>query len=155
MVVLVLVGLMVTIAVPRFRYAVLTDNLKGMARRMVGTIINLRNEAVREQRTYLFYLDLDSNRFWSEWVDMASEARRLAREGAFRFPEDVEILDVWFSGKGKQTASEAMIRFNRKGYVQESVIHLGSRDGRRLTLVLSPFHERVKVLDEYVDFEGM
>jgi prepilin-type N-terminal cleavage/methylation domain-containing protein len=154
MVVLILVGLMITIAVPRFRYALLTDNLKGTTRRLVATMTNLRNEAVREQRTYLFYLDLDSNRFWSEWTGMTDEARRLARKGAFGFPEDVEILDVWFSGKGKQTASEAVIRFNKKGYVQESVIHLGSRDGRKLTLVFSPFQERARVLDEYVDFEG-
>jgi general secretion pathway protein H len=45
------------------------------------------------------------------------------------------------------------IRFARRGYTQKSAIHLSSEDGRELTLVLSPFLGKVKVVNQYVDFD--
>ncbi len=67
----------------------------------------------------------------------------------------MRILDIWLKGKGKKVAGEAAIRFNKKGYVQQSVIHLASEDGRQFTLVLSPFLGRVRILERYVEFEDV
>ena len=152
-VVLVLIGLLITLTVPRFRYAILTDSLKSTTRRMIGIINNLRSEAVREQKTFFLRFDLQSNRFWTDWAGTTEEERLLSYENASSLPRGVRILDVWLAGKGKKMGGETAIRFNEKGYVQQSVIHLGSEDGREFTLVLSPFLRKVKVLESYVEFE--
>ncbi len=152
-VVVILIGLMMTLTIPRFQSAMLTDDLKSTTRRMVGMIRTLRNEAIRKQKIHNLHLDLESNRFWIDSTDMTEEERVLAREKASSFPRGVRVLDVWFSGEGKKMVGETGIRFNKRGYVQPSAIHLGSEDGRIYTLVLSPFLGRVKILENYIDFE--
>jgi general secretion pathway protein H len=154
-VVLVLIGLVFTITMPRFRDAILTDTLKSATRKMVGRIKSLRNEAISEHKAYVLVFDLESNRYWIESDDMTLEERAHAREDAYPLPRGVRVLDVWFKGKGKEMAGETAIKFTKQGYVQQSVIHLGSEDGRKFTLVLSPFLGRVKVLEKYIEFEDI
>jgi len=151
-VVIVLIGLTLTLAVPRLRYAMLTDDLKGTVRRMVGTVRSLRNEAIREQKLYALHFDLEANRLWINSEDMTDEERMEANKKAFQLPDGVRVLDVWRRGKGKMSAGEVAIRFTKKGYMEESVIHLGAEDGRQFTLIFSPFIGRVKLLEEYIEF---
>ena len=77
-VVVLLIGLMMALTLPRFRYAMLTDNLKTATRRLVGTIKTIRNEAVREQQGFILYFDLESNRFWPESSSMTEEERLIS-----------------------------------------------------------------------------
>ena len=151
-VVVLLIGLTMVLSVPRLRYAMLTDDLRGTVRRMVGTVRTLRNEAIREQKVYALHFDLESNRLWADSADMTDEERIEAHQKAFQLPKGVRVLDVWRSGKGKEVAGEAVIHFTKKGYMEQSVIHLGAEDGRRFTLIFSPFLGRVKVLEEYIEF---
>ena len=152
-VVLVLVGMMLTLAAPRLRNALLTDDLKGAARKMIGIINNLRNEAIREQRDYALHFDLDANRFWVSYGSMTDEERAVASEEGASLPQDIRIHDVWIKGEGKMVEGATRIRFSRRGYTQKSAIHLSSEDGRELTLVLSPFLGKVKVINKYVEFD--
>ena len=152
-VVVALIGVMISLSVPRIRYAILPDDLKRVTRRMTGIIKNLRIEAVREQDSFFLHLDLESNKFWIDSEAMTEEERLVAGEKASSLPPGVRILDVWVRGQGKKQYGEAAIRFNKKGYVQQSVIHLGSEDDREFTLVLSPFLRKVKVTEDYVEFE--
>ena len=152
-VVVFLIGLTLVLTVPKFRYAVLTDDLKATVRRMVGTIRSLRNEAIREQKIYALHFDLESNRFWIESAGMTEEERAEAYEKPFRLPESIRILDVWSKERGKKVDGIAAIRFTKKGYIEQSVIHLAAEDGREFTLVLSPFLGKVKVFEKYVDVE--
>ena len=152
-VVVVLIGLVLTLAAPRLRDALTDDSLKGAARKMIGIIKNLRNEAIREQRDYFLNLEPGANRFWISYGSMTDEERADAREKGASLPPDIRIHDVWIKGKGKIVEGATRISFTRKGYTQKSAIHLSSEDGRKLTLVLSPFLGKVKVIDKYVEFE--
>jgi Tfp pilus assembly protein FimT len=154
-VVVLLIGLMMALTLPRFRYAILADNLRTATRRLVGTIKTIRSDAVREQQDYILRFDLESNRFWLESSAMTEEERLLSQEKASLLPRGVRVVDIWFKGKGKKMAGLTGIRFNKKGYVQPSIIHLGSEDGRRFTLVLNPFFGKVRVLEDYVEFEDV
>ena len=101
-VVIFLIGLTLVLTVPRFRYAMLTDELKTTVRRMIGTVRSLRNEAIREQAIYSLHFDLESHRFWIESADMTDEGRELAYEKAFQLPQGVRILDVWSQKKREE-----------------------------------------------------
>ena len=154
-VVVILIGLFLGLSIPRFQYTIVSDELKATTRRIVGVVKGLRDEAIRGQQVHIFHLDLESHRLWIEPAGIGEEERALARERAFKFPPGVRILDVWCRGKGKKVDGEVAIRFSKKGYVEETVIHLGADDGREFTLVLSPFLGTIKVYDKYVDIAVM
>ena len=101
-VVVVLIGLMLAISIPRIQYSLLTDNLKSTTRRIIGLVKGLRDEAIREQKVCLLCFDIESNELWVESDAPSEEERELARERAFRLPPDIRILDVWCRGKGKK-----------------------------------------------------
>jgi len=154
-IVIVLIGMMLAVSIPRFRYSLLTDNLKSVTRRMIGVVKEIRNDAVREQKAYFLYFDLDANKVWVESQGMAQEEKEMIRERAYTLPEDTRIMDVWRKDWGKQAHGEVAIRFTKKGYVQHTVIHLSAEDGRRFSLILSPFLGTIKSHDTYVDIETM
>jgi prepilin-type N-terminal cleavage/methylation domain-containing protein len=154
-VVVALLGLFLGLAIPRFRYALITDDLKATTRRIVGLVREVRNEAIRKQKVYLVHLDLESNRLWIEYAGMGEEEIALAQEQAFVFPPGVRLLDVWRRGKGKESDGEVILHFGKKGYVEQTLIHLGADDGREFTLTLSPFLGTVKIYDKYVDVVAM
>jgi general secretion pathway protein H len=150
-VVVFLIGVMLAVSIPRIRYSLITDNLKSTTRRIVGLITGLRNEAIREQKTYLLHFDIGSNQLWIDFDDITKEGREMAQEKAFQLPVDVRIIDVWTKGKGKRVEGEVSIRFSKKGYAEQTVIHLGAEDGREFTLLLNPFLAKIKSYDKYVD----
>lgn len=152
-VVVILIGLIFTIATPRIRESLFRDNLKGATRQIVGIITELRDEAIREHKDYTLHFDLESNRFWYDSPSMTEEERARAAADASPLPGEVHIMDVWFSGKGKIMIGEVAIRINKKGYIEQSAIHLGTEDRREYTLLLSPFLRRVEVYDKYIEYE--
>jgi prepilin-type N-terminal cleavage/methylation domain-containing protein len=154
-VVIALVGMILAVSVPRFRYSLISDNLKSVTRRMIGVVKEIRDEAVREQKAYFLYLDLETNKMWVEYFGMGQEEREITKEMAFTLPEDIRIMDVWGQERGKQVDGEAAIRFTKKGYVEYTAIHLGAKDGRAFTLILNPFLGTIKSYDAYVDIETM
>jgi type II secretory pathway pseudopilin PulG len=150
-VVMFLIGLMLALTVPQIQTAFLADDLKTATRRMIGAVKTLRESAIREQKDYKLYFDVGSSLYWVEWVGMTDDERSEAREKASGFPGDVRIVDVARQGKEKKTVGDAVIRFNKKGYVEYSVIHLGTPGDRVCALVVSPFLGTIKTYDAYVE----
>lgn len=153
-VVVTLIVMMIGLTMPQIRNTLLSDNLKRTALRMAGLAKNLRDKAVRERKTYGLHLEMLRQQYWIGFAAMTEEDQALAQENAEKLPSDVQILDVWFKEEGKVSEGEAVILFFEKGYVRPSIIHLGDDEGRRFTVVLSPFGGKVKVLEKYVDFEN-
>jgi general secretion pathway protein H len=151
-VVVLLAGMMLLIAVPRIRDAVLSDDLKTATRRLVGASRELKNEAIREQVDYLLHLDLSHPGFWTYSADTTPEKLSEIRKQPASFAKDVAIADFSRPGEEKQTEGEAEIRFYRQGYVDPVVIHL-KKDDRVFTVIFHPFLDKVTVYEEYVDFK--
>jgi general secretion pathway protein H len=150
-VVVLLIGMMLVIAVPRIRESVLSDDLKTVTRRLVGASRELRNEAVREQVDYLLHLDLAHPGFWVYSADTTPEKLAEIRKKATTFPGGVTIEDFCRPDAEKQTEGDAEIRFHRQGYVDPAVLHL-KKDDRVFTVVFQPFLNKVTVYEKYVDY---
>lgn len=149
-VVLILLGLIFGLAVPKIRQAVLSDNLDATALRIIGLVENLREKAINDQVTYIFHIDLRGRKLWAFAADASEEEQETARENAYLLPPDVRIEDIW-SWTGGRLYDNATILFSRKGYIEQSMIHLQSEDGRQLSLELTPFLGSIKIHDGYVD----
>ena len=150
-VVVLLIGLMLSLAVPRIRDSLLNDDLNATTRQIVGAAREMRNEAVREQVDYLLHLDLTQHGFWTYSADTTAEKRAELRKGAIRFPDGIRIADVRQPAEARRTEGEVVIRFFSKGYVAPTVVHLVKED-RTFTLVFNPFLQAVSVYEKYVDF---
>ncbi len=153
-VVIVLLGLVVSFAAPRFRDAVLTDNLKTATRRLVNKILEMRNSAVEGHADYKLMFDLDKNAYWHELAEMTEEERAMAKEKRQSLPENIRITDIWINKKGKEMAGDVSLKFRKEGYAPKSAIHLESEDGREFTIVINPFLPQVKVLENYIEIEN-
>jgi general secretion pathway protein H len=151
-VVMLLVGLMGTLALPRLRHTILSDDLNGATRRLAGLMRELRGQARRDQRDFLLRFDLDSGIYWIEAQDMSFDDLSFARENGTRIQEGVRILDIWLQSEGTISSGEASITITRKGYVQPSAIHLKDENDRQFTLRFRPFLPKEQFYDEYIDF---
>jgi prepilin-type N-terminal cleavage/methylation domain-containing protein len=152
-IVVFLIGLLLTLAVPRFQDTLLFDDMKTASRRMIGTITTLKNRAVRDHKEYTLHFDLVANRFWVQWQGMSPEEEFAAQENSSTFPDGVTIVDVSTSMGAKQSAGGPVIHFTKKGYVEPAVIHLRTDQDTVWTMVLSPFLGKVKTYDRYVAVE--
>ena len=151
-VVIVLLGLMFGISIPRFRKALLSDSLDTASLRVIGLVQNLREKAISQQVSYILHFDIREKRIWSNASNASEEEQEIARERAFELPPDIRIHDVWSWSSGK-FFDEATIRFSRKGYIEQSMIHLQSEDGREVSLELTPFLGSIKIHEGYVDID--
>ena len=149
-VVLVLLGLMFGITVPKFRQALLSDPLDATSLRLIGLVQDLRERAISGQVTYILHFDIRENKIWAAASTASEEEQEDARERVYKLPADVRIQDVWSWSSGK-FYNEGIIRFSRKGYIEQSMIHLQSEDGREMSLELTPFLGSVKIHEGYVD----
>lgn len=154
MVILIFIGIVLVLTIPRVQTGIVTDDLKASTRKMIGLIRGLKDEAVRDHKICFLHFDLESDRYWIDSTAMSEEERARAAENASALPEGVHVLDVWFRDEGKQMVGRTAIRFSEKGYIQPSVIHMGSEDERVFTLELSPFLGKVKIHEGYIEFEG-
>jgi prepilin-type N-terminal cleavage/methylation domain-containing protein len=149
-VVLILLGLMFGLVVPKFRQAVLSDSLDKTSLRIIGLVEDLRERAISHQVSYVLHLDIRKKELWSFASNASAEEQETARERAYKLPVDVIIEDIW-SWSGGKLYDEATIQFSNKGYIEQSMIHLQSDDGRQLSLELTPFLGSIKIHDGYVD----
>ena len=149
-VVIVLVGVILLLAVPRVQDAVSSDRMRTAVRNLTGAARDLKAGAVREQVDHYLHLDLDRRVVWNTRDDMTAEVRTARRSQARPLPSGVRVADVALADEGKKNRGEVVIRFFSQGYVQPAAIHLTDEE-RTMTLIFQPFLSTFEVKDSYVD----
>ncbi len=152
-IVCVLVSLVLTISIPTLRNSLYTNELNSTARKIVGTVKELRNLAVRKQKSYLLHFDIDANRIWYELDDEEKDTLEEKPETGIEFPDGVTLKDVQSHSQGKKGLGSLTIWVSKRGYMDQTVVHLSDEDDKDLTLFFSPFSGSAKVYDEYVEIE--
>jgi prepilin-type N-terminal cleavage/methylation domain-containing protein len=150
-IVILLMGFMLSFALPRIRDVALSDNLKTTVRTLTSTIKELRYQAIKDNREYFLKFSFASNKFWGDSPNLSEVDRAAALKDAFSPPPDVRIIDICLKDGEKYLSGIISIGFSREGYISPSVIHLGSEDGRQFTLSLKPFLGNIDVLEKYVE----
>ena len=159
--VLALIGITLALGLPRFRQALLTDTLKSSARKIIGSVEQLRERAVREQADWNLCFDFENNAFWNEKAEEATvssaaisnEELQQNLKHAVKLAADVRISDIWLRTHGKISEGILKVRFTKKGYVNQTMIHLVDESGRQLSLFLEPFLGTIKLTEGYAEVE--
>jgi len=150
LVIIVLAGLIVTLAVPSTRDVLTGDKLKKTSRQFIGLERKLRVEAVRDQLDYILCLDMSNSAYWVVASDMTSEKQDEIKKNARHLPADVVITDIVDANNKTKTTGEARINFGKNNICSPSVIHLAYEEDK-MTIVVNPFLGVTDVYDKYVD----
>jgi prepilin-type N-terminal cleavage/methylation domain-containing protein len=149
-VVMVLIALTISFAVPQISNFLYTDQLKVAARKLVGLIGESSQLAQRRQMPYLLkYIDRE-RRFVVEPEQKEEDNKDIKKERELRLAESVTVRDLWSWYGGTHPPDEFAIRFNKNGYVEPTVIHLRDTGGQELSVLLPPFLGKIQIIDSYV-----
>ena len=149
-----LMGFLLAVSVPAFRDTLLDDPLRSGGRKMIGYIQGVREKSVREQQPYLLFFDIDGRRVYHlTESDAGAESHDLTGKNILELPENVKIADVWSKRFGTVNSGVPELWISRQGYIDRSVIHLESKDGETVSLVLETFLPKIYVKDDYFEAE--
>jgi general secretion pathway protein H len=150
-VVMVLIGIVTSFTVPRIADFLFADQLKGTVRKLVGLINQTSLLAQQRQVSYLLTYDAGQHRFKVE-PEQQEEAGKDAGEriGGLPLARSVTVKYLWSWYGGTRSAKEFVIRFSKNGYIEPTIIHLQEEGGDELSVVLSPFLGKVRIVDSAV-----
>lgn len=149
-VVMALIGIFIAISLPRFDIG--GDKADKFSRWFIVKVDSMKKQA-GGMETRILRIDMDGEKIWTVGESMSEEALEAAEEGGYEIPEGVRILDVEFPKKGKISSGIADIHFYKKGYSDKAMVHIEDEDDNLSTFVIEPFLPKIKLVQDYVEFE--
>ena len=147
-----LAAIFLTLSIPALRNNLLNDELDSATRKIVGTVKELRNLAVREHAPYLLHFELGEGRIWYE-ADDGETTDDMAENRSLLLPEGIKLDEVVFSSQKKASLNSATLWISNKGYMDQTAVYLSDSESRKVTIIFSPFSGSARVYDEYVKAE--
>ena len=151
-VVILLISILLLVTLPRLPDSPLTDQTRKTKRWVILKVQDLKERAVRDQKTYTLHVGIDSKRLWVTSDGMPEEIIEKAEKSAFKLDEDLKVLDVEYPGDQRVESGRADIKFYAKGYSDRAIIHMADGD-TRFSFQIEPFLSNVKTHDGYTGFE--
>lgn len=153
LVVLVLISILITLAVPTLKNTLSADPLKMSAMKIVGLVKAAREQAVRDQQEYLVEVDFSENlitvrREGDQLPD--EEEQELRERNTVRMPENVDLLDIWEKNLGRLSEGVPVIRVGRRGYMSETILHLSDGDAV-VGMRFAPFLDKVDIVSGRIE----
>jgi len=162
--VLFIISIMLAFAVPEFSRNMMRNDTKTTLNWIVFNVSKFKKEARYQGKDFsMCILDTNLIQIKTGSIDPGStdpessgpestEANILAE---FLVPEDLTIDRVDFNRPGQESDDDddACIHFYGKGYSDHAIVHISDNDGNFFSCMIQPFLHRVKIYNEYVQFE--
>lgn len=152
-VVIVLIGVMFSFALPRMEGYLFSDGTDRVSRWIVLNVANLKGMAVKDQTRYALNVDVANNAFWVSSEMMDETGIEEAKKNSFVLTDDVRIVDVVYPYEGKDDEEMSDILFYKKGYSDNAIIHMENNDNKRFSYVIEPFMPQVEIKEGFVLFD--
>ena len=155
--VMLVIAIIMAVAMPRVGGMLDRQQMQRTINVLRGTVRYLQARAALTKRVYRLMVDLDRHVLSICYLDVGApegcrpEPTRELRD--YVLPEAVHILDVVTPQGEKIRAGIANTHFHPSGFAETSIIHLGSDNQQRFTLMIEPLSGRIKVYDGYVELE--
>lgn len=153
-VVLGIICIVFSFTVPEFSRNLLGDDIELAVNRIVLNAAKLKKESRSREEDLVLCIQEDSRtiRIGKNTVNH-SETEENETIAEYNLPESVSIEDVEFSHRGPEKIQPPCIRFFSKGYSDHAVIHVSSSDGRRVSILIQPFLQKVTVHDGFIQID--
>jgi len=150
-IVLLLLGLILTLSLPRIREMIGPQDLPSAIRGLIGTIRYAQSQAAMTKQKYRLNLALRENRYWLS-VE-GNPGKFLREEGSLgkdqSLPRGVRFMGFLHPLRGKVQDGRVSIEFSPTGWVEECTIHLRQGEKEIFTLFIHPLGGKVEVLAGY------
>ena len=149
-VVLVLIGIILSVVLPRFSFVGDQEKLKNACRSLAFLAREGQVQAATHSRAYYLCLDLDGARVWLSATppDRDHDGDRVSRE--VFLPSGLRFKDVEHPGRGMVREGRVAFAYWPRGGSEPGTVHLISEDGSQMTLFLMPYLGRVEIGDGYL-----
>lgn len=154
-VVIVLIGLMFSFALPKMDGYLFSDGTDRVSRWLVLNVTHLKSRAVKDQARYALNVDIANNAFWISSEAMDEEGLEEAKKQSFVLSDDVKIVDVIHPYEPSEDEEMNDVLFYRKGYSDRAVIHIENDDEKRFSFVIEPFLPGVEIRDGFVGYDNL
>lgn len=152
-VVIVLLGLMFTFALPKMDGFLFSSETDRVSRWIVLNVANLKTLAVKDQKRYALNVDTDANILFVTTDEMDEELVNEARKGGFNLGDSVRLVDVIFPFPSPDDEEMTNIFFYKKGYSDNAIIHVETESGEKLSFIIEPFLTSVEIRDGFIIFD--
>ncbi len=154
-VVILLLGLIMVFAVPRFGDMLGGRRLQSSANMLVGTARYLANQAAANRQLLLLNYNFKENDFWVTAYDQEGKLVEVKSNltGRRKLLPGVQFVDIITPHAGKVTEGEVFTQFFPNGLVENTTIHLRNGDGEEYTVIIHPVAGRATVYKGYVEQE--
>ena len=152
MVVVVVIGTVVFMAIPRLHLPGGADGLDAVGRYLVIGHQRLRTDAVRRQVEQILNIDLDAQKLWVSDASMDETRQAAAAAGGYVLGDGVRIGRLSMADDRELFAGTFALRFFPDGHCLMVQIHVEDRAGGRMTVRMEPFLPEAKVFAEDVDW---
>ena len=156
-IVLVLISLTTSFALPRIQANLYTNELSATAQRFVGLVTQAGQEARAQHVAFTLRFDAEANAFLAVPVTSGPETEEEEKNKAYlRAKLDDSVTLAGIDTQGDETSAgtdDTGILFTTKGYTRKAVIHFEGDNGNQVSVILSPFLGVARVLEGYVSLE--
>jgi prepilin-type N-terminal cleavage/methylation domain-containing protein len=156
-VVIFLVGLILSLAMPRLENFLFQTDLRSVARSLKSTVYTLRSKSISSNTYTVLHFDLDNNLFYGTRGDLIKEPdtspKSIPVVSPIKLPEGVRFLDASNINTPKKKFGTLSSIFNPKGGFEETVLHVADRDEDVMTIIINAYTGSFMIYDEYVDVE--
>ena len=153
MVVISLMGIFLTLAIPGFRNAVFVDDAQKNSRFFIGMARQLKHDAMKKGERHMLNISIEDQWVWETRESMTEEDGKTAHENGRPLPGDIQILNVERPKKGIVSVDPAVIHFYPEGYSDMVLIHFKNKETGDISILMEPFLPSPKVYDRYVEFQ--
>jgi competence protein ComGC len=142
-----LITLMFFFTFPRVHRFLFANDGNEATRRIVGTIRQMKENALRSEINQTLHLDIQRDGMWITNEAMTEEQKEDARAQSFEFPEGFDILKVDLPLLEEADGETAEIGFYPGGYSDKALIHVEIDREERLSIVVEPFLSEVRIAE--------
>lgn len=152
-IVMVLISLTASFAVPKIRSSFYRDELSATAQGFVSLVTETAQKARAENTPFILRFHPDTKTFVALPVTTVPKTREEEQDkGYLRITLDDSISFTGGENQQDEDDQQGMneIRFTSRGYTRKAVVYFENESGDQLSVILSPFLGVARILDGHV-----
>lgn len=151
-VVILIIGLFAGLTVPLISGAI-DDGMRSSARRLVGTVKYLYNEAALKRMEHRLIFNVDEGTYRAQRLEANGDVVDIEGLGRSRsLKGETRFQDVQVTGRGRWSSGEVTMGIHPGGWLEETIIHLHNGQEKVLTLRVMPFTGSTEIYEGYREF---
>ncbi len=151
--VLFIIGIMLAVTIPEFGQKFIRDDTKTALNWIALNTGKLKTQARSNGKDLFMCINTDTNIISIHESLPAPDAQGSEAISDFPLPDDITLDGVEFDIFGQENMTRSCIQFYKEGYSDPAILHLSNTDGERYSCLIQPFLHKVKIYDDYIQFQ--